>query len=252
MLGEDTSGDLDSLAQLIASRTYEWGYEAAVIEEELHNASDRAAAIVGDALLDKELVDLIRAFLIDDQNVAGQLLGVDRPLGTFSARSNMAYALGLLSEDVFWDLTLIRRIRNEFAHDLHVTFDTPSVSQRCDSLELPTRFSKRAELDTARSRFCAAAQILSQYLAVRLALAQRERTLLSHGFLLRDYDTGVKEDFRDGKITFASEEAEKVFGQPLSAESVPAALLLGLAKYADANGPSLTDDFLVLPPSAVE
>ena len=38
------------------------------------------------------------------------------PLGTFSSRTEMAYALGLISESEYKSLTYIRKIRNRFAH----------------------------------------------------------------------------------------------------------------------------------------
>jgi mannitol operon repressor len=67
----------------------------------------------------------------------GQLVeGANAPLGTFSARIEACYALGLTSDDEHNDLTLIRRIRNEFAHNIETTFGTPSIVSRCSQLRL--------------------------------------------------------------------------------------------------------------------
>jgi DNA-binding MltR family transcriptional regulator len=46
-----------------------------------------------------------------------------------------AFALGLISEKTYRDLQILREIRNEFAHfSESVSFDTPSVRDRCREL----------------------------------------------------------------------------------------------------------------------
>jgi hypothetical protein len=41
---------------------------------------------------------------------------------------------GLISESEHSDLHHIRRIRNDFAHDIHTSFQSPSVADRCRKL----------------------------------------------------------------------------------------------------------------------
>jgi hypothetical protein len=57
--------------------------------------------------------------------------GGNATLGTLSNRISAAYFLGLITKDEYHDLTLMRRIRNDFAHEVETTFDTPSVVDRC-------------------------------------------------------------------------------------------------------------------------
>jgi len=57
-------------------------------------------------------------------------------LGTFSARVEACYALGLITEDEHNDVSLIRRIRNDFAHHIDTSFETPSVVSRCGQLKM--------------------------------------------------------------------------------------------------------------------
>lgn len=46
----------------------------------------------------------------------------------------MCSALGLISEDECHDLTLIRKIRNEFAHNMQASFDDQAIKSRCKAL----------------------------------------------------------------------------------------------------------------------
>jgi len=60
--------------------------------------SDRGTVIVDAAFLDEHLRELIEAFLIDKPKEVELLLGNDRPLGSFGARTRAAYCLGLLKK----------------------------------------------------------------------------------------------------------------------------------------------------------
>ena len=60
--------------------------------EEFQSESDRAVALLGAALLDEHLRQLLHAFFIDDKEEAGKLLdNPSAPLQTFSARTRTAY-----------------------------------------------------------------------------------------------------------------------------------------------------------------
>lgn len=87
--------------------------------EEFQNESPRASALIGASFLDHCLGNIITAFLTDEKVTSDLLNGFNAPLGTFDARIRMAYALGLISDDEYYNLELIRKIRNEFAHGLH-------------------------------------------------------------------------------------------------------------------------------------
>ncbi|MFC7433405.1 hypothetical protein ACFQNJ_02650 [Hydrogenophaga bisanensis] len=84
---------------------------------EFAKESDRACVILGAARLDILLKQLITAVLLPSTSSSDELLDGDSPLGTFSARIQMSYRLGLLDAEFTRALNLIRRIRNEFAHE---------------------------------------------------------------------------------------------------------------------------------------
>lgn len=136
--------------------------------KEFRAESDRAAVILGAALLDECLRQLLASFLVDDSTKVDKLLATDRPLGTFSSRRLAAYCLGLIGENEYQDLELIGRIRNDFAHDLHgLSFSSQSVRDRCGELRLPKPLSPRAQLSTARGRFTLSVGLLAAELKHR-------------------------------------------------------------------------------------
>lgn len=95
--------------------------------------SDRACAILGAALLDARLESLYnRRF----QFSKDELLSGNGPLSTFSARIRLAHALAWISDDVQYDLNIIRSVRNDFAHnfDHELSFSTQSIADKCRNL----------------------------------------------------------------------------------------------------------------------
>ncbi len=97
--------------------------------------SDRGAGIVGAAALDDLLMRVIKSYLGLDEELASRFVGSDFvPVGSFSERILTARCLGLIDDDSLRVLTVIRRIRNLFAHDLGLDFDTAPISDHCDRL----------------------------------------------------------------------------------------------------------------------
>jgi DNA-binding MltR family transcriptional regulator len=98
--------------------------------------SDRAAAILAASFLDNTLRELLQAKMVDHPKVTALFEG-DRPLATFSARTSLAFGLGLLRPNVYADLELIRKIRNHFAHfEGDVSFRVSPVRDWCAELSM--------------------------------------------------------------------------------------------------------------------
>lgn len=97
--------------------------------------NDRSIAIIGATFLDTILEHILLAFLADDEKNMQQLIRFDQPLGTFSSRIKMVYCLGLIYKPVKDDLELVRKIRNEFAHSLDVSFDDQHIKDWCRNLK---------------------------------------------------------------------------------------------------------------------
>ena len=97
--------------------------------------SDRAVAVVCTAIVENRLTALLKAAMRDDAKVHEELFRPSGPVGSLSAKIKLAYLLGLMQEDLYRDLLLVTKIRNDFAHSVKITsFEDASVKGRVDSL----------------------------------------------------------------------------------------------------------------------
>ncbi len=127
--------------------------------------SDRACAVLAVATLDTLLENLLRRSMIAD--VPKELFQGNGPLQPFSAKIDAAYSYGLIAAEERSDFHILRKIRNDFAHDVdhELSFLTPKVADRVQALKLPRMFEGHPILtegsSTIRWRFelCVAALI---------------------------------------------------------------------------------------------
>ena len=150
--------------------------------EELQNESPRAAVIIAGAFLDSQLKDLLSKFFVDDPKVVDKLLGIDRPLSSFSSHIKTAYCLGLISKNIYQDLQVIRKIRNNFAHKTHgYTFDEPEIVNWCNSLKLAkmtTDLSPNLPKTHGRMFILSVTQ-LAMWLGLKILEAEKNRRTVS-------------------------------------------------------------------------
>lgn len=87
------------------------------IRGELEKESDRGCALVAAAYLENEVTALLNQFFVEmNKSARKELFDFNGPVGTFSAKTKLAYAMGLISAEVRKALDLIRGIRNKCAH----------------------------------------------------------------------------------------------------------------------------------------
>lgn len=114
--------------------------EFAAFAKEFSAESDRAAVILGAAKLDVLMFQLLQKVLRPSTSRTDELLEGDSPLGTFSARTLMCHRLGLIDDELFKAINLIRRIRNSFAHELTgVSLETGAHRDRIRELVAPLK-----------------------------------------------------------------------------------------------------------------
>ena len=144
-------------------------------EHEFHKESDRGSALVAASMLDERLHEIIGSFLVDEPASHDLLVGFNAPLGSFAARASAAHALGLIEENEYREITLIRKIRNEFSHAWQpLSFESGRVADLCRQLPWfgPAEHEAGA---TLRARFDAAVAVLLLDLLWRARLVSRER-----------------------------------------------------------------------------
>ncbi|MEN6480056.1 MAG: hypothetical protein ABFD20_10525 [Anaerolineales bacterium] len=140
---------------------------------EFADESARGAALVAAAMLDLNLEDLLRAYLIDDPAEVEYLLGTG--IQSYGSRIRISYALGLVSEDESNDLRVVQAVRNYFAHNLHVTFEADEVKRELARLRLLHRLLPDADQLSPRRQLEQTACMLSVLLVRRVAEVAERR-----------------------------------------------------------------------------
>ncbi len=116
---------------------------------------DRAIVIMTGTVIEQGLETAILARL--PGILAGNesyIFGDDAaPLRGLDAKIRIAFALGILGEEARSDLSLIKSIRNTFAHSrLEIDFTTPQVIEACNHFTLPKRWTTYSESDSPDPR----------------------------------------------------------------------------------------------------
>ncbi|MBK3735243.1 transcriptional regulator [Azospirillum brasilense] len=106
---------------------------------EFNKESDRGMALIATAFIDNILKETIASFLIEGAAGTSLLDGFNAPLGSFSTRIVAAEAMGLISEQEAKEANRLRKIRNIFAHGVHVSFTDDNIRDMCANLELSAK-----------------------------------------------------------------------------------------------------------------
>ena len=107
--------------------------------EDFNRETERGAALAAAAMIDDQLGKTIEAFLIPNKGSQALLDGFNAPLGSFAARIVAAYGTGLISDREYLECQLIRKVRNEFAHQIKVSFATEKVVSLCARLTMAAK-----------------------------------------------------------------------------------------------------------------
>jgi len=104
--------------------------------EEFNKESDRSCVILSAAVLDSALKTLFVTKLVPiTSNQDTFLDGPYSPISSFSSRIELAFRIGLISSRLARDLNLIRKIRNDFAHNItDCSFENSGVQNRLSEL----------------------------------------------------------------------------------------------------------------------
>lgn len=147
--------------------------------KEIKDEPDRGKALVLTSWLGDALERYMEARVVDDPKLIDGLFGQDRPLGTFSARINAAYAFAFISKGIYQDLHAIRDIRNRFAHErCRISFEDQSIADKCKNLELikkheATRPAPPARVTEPRGQFLLATLMYTGYFICCTGMSQR-------------------------------------------------------------------------------
>ena len=88
------------------------------ILKELEKGTDRAKVIVGATIIETQLEKLLEKVLVQNNKLQKEAFDFNGFLGTFSSKINACFLLGLISKKLYNDIQRLRKLRNQFAHDL--------------------------------------------------------------------------------------------------------------------------------------
>lgn len=141
---------------------------------EANRESDRGLVLISMSFIDDLVRRILLAFLIEGRTSTVLVEGFNAPLGTLSTRSSAAYALGLISEKEFQECGRLRKIRNRFAHEIHVSFDDPGIRGACRNLAMAAQDYGDVVVG-ARGQFSTSSTALILNLTNRPAYVSRKR-----------------------------------------------------------------------------
>jgi exonuclease I len=101
--------------------------------------TDRGAALIGASMIDSRLERILDLYLLNNSSKNDLFEGPNSVLGTFSAKIKMCHLLGFITDKENNEITIIRKIRNEFAHKLEdLSFDDQRIHDLCMNLQAST------------------------------------------------------------------------------------------------------------------
>jgi hypothetical protein len=112
--------------------------ESQSLFDAVNDERDLPCVLISTSFIDQCLASMLAKFAITG-NTAGALLDArGGALGTFSARSDSCYYLGLIPKGLFQNLGIMGEIRNRFAHSyLALSFDDQAIGELCAKLTFP-------------------------------------------------------------------------------------------------------------------
>ncbi|WP_447968095.1 hypothetical protein [Nitrospira sp. M1] len=106
------------------------------LKKQLRDEGDRGTVIVGAALIDESLEQLLKARLVPSTRKKDELLDNRyAPIASLSAKIDLAYRVGIIRVAVHSTLHLFRKLRNDFAHSSkNLDFNSLEVQNRIREL----------------------------------------------------------------------------------------------------------------------
>lgn len=145
----------------------------------LKDETDGAAALLAASFLENEMRERLKDFLVEDKSTE-KLFNTYRPLSTFSALTDICFALGLMTRTMRSDLNFVRKIRNHFAHHpKHQLFGDSPVSGWCREISwsqgVPTQTGEMVTINEPREAYVFVVSVTLTYFDRFVGAAQRRQ-----------------------------------------------------------------------------
>ena len=201
---------LVEITKLISS-VDESGLEASRLKEfmdfrlSLIQESDRGSVLMAAAFIENKLECLLESYFIEDEKICKQLLKGNGALATFSSKIDLSFLLGLIPKNIFNDLHILRKIRNEFAHTASkISFETPSIKDRTKAL---STLSKEMLRDDTKAYFMRSMTTILT--VINMKMENFERCSIPENFDIKIFDKSLKK-IEDGLSEYMSTSERKI------------------------------------------
>ena len=124
-----------------------------------NNETDRGRTLVVASLIEEMLEEILRNFLLENTATKNLVESPNAPLSTLSAKALICRSLSLITKKEFKDIDTIRRIRNEFAHNIMCSFEQQKIADLSMSLTVGMEYldhlpkGDKSRVEDPKSRF---------------------------------------------------------------------------------------------------
>jgi DNA-binding MltR family transcriptional regulator len=106
--------------------------------------SDRGSVLMAAAFIEDKITILLETYMVQNSRIQKKIFEGNGALATFSSKIDISFLLGLIPKNIYNDLGILRKLRNDFAHNAKaITFETDYIKDRCNALEVVGKVALR-------------------------------------------------------------------------------------------------------------
>jgi DNA-binding MltR family transcriptional regulator len=96
------------------------------------------------AFIEDKITQLLETYMVQNKTIQKKIFGGNGALATFSSKIDISFLLGLIPKNIYEDLGILRKLRNDFAHNAKsITFQTDYIKDRCTKLQVVSKVALR-------------------------------------------------------------------------------------------------------------
>ncbi|MCZ4673576.1 MltR family transcriptional regulator [Citrobacter sedlakii] len=140
--------------------------------EMLNSESDKGIVLIASSIIEESLKELITRRLFPSLQKSDPLFsGETAPLASLSAKIEMAYRLGIISDIVKNELNIFRKLRNKFAHNhMVISLNDPQVADQLSHIFKEDNLVWVSILNSVSSNLDTKQQFILYFAATMMAL----------------------------------------------------------------------------------
>jgi DNA-binding MltR family transcriptional regulator len=150
--------------------------------------SDRGSVLMAAAFIEDKITQLLETYMVQNNTIQKKIFEGNGALATFSSKIDISFLLGLIPKNVYNDLGVLRKLRNDFAHNAKaITFQTEYIKDRCTSFSVVAKTGLR---DDTRAYFLRSMTTILT--CINMKMDSFERCQEEDEFNTTNIDAGMK------------------------------------------------------------